>query len=131
MKFMNSARDLEDQLPLAPHLFQILLSLLEQDLHGYAILKDVSERTGGEVSLGTSTLYAGLQRLVRDGFLEETDGSGSGKAQGPPRRCFRITPSGRALAREEGLRIQRLNRVVAESALFEALGSPPAVEEKP
>jgi len=128
---MNSAPDRQGQLPLAPHLFQILLSLLERNLHGYAIIKDISERTCGEVTLGTSTLYAALQRLVRDGFLEETVESEPQKAQGPPRKCFRITASGRALAREEGLRIQRLSRVVAESGLFDSLAPAVGGEEKP
>jgi len=118
---MSQRQDLESHLPLPPHLFHILLSLLEGDRHGYAILRDISERTGGGIRLGASTLYAALQRLVRDGFLEETHGAGAEKTQGPPRKLFRITEAGRALAREEGLRIRRLNRVVAESGLFDAL----------
>lgn len=128
---MSSAQDTQTQLPLAPHLFQILLSLLERDLHGYAILKDISDRTGGEMTLGTSTLYSALQRLVRDGMLEETMGGESQKAQGPPRKLFRITDSGRSLAREEGLRIQRLNRVVAATGLFDSLAPVVGGEEKP
>ena len=127
---MGSAQDMRSQLPLAPHLFQILLSLLQRDLHGYAILKDISDRTGGEMTLGTSTLYAALQRLVRDGFLEETGGSGSQKTQGPPRKLFRVTDSGRILAREEGLRIQRLNRAVAAAGLFDSLAPAAGGEEE-
>lgn len=118
---MGQAPDLENRLPLPPHVFQILLSLLEGDRHGYALLKDISERTGGEMKLGTSTLYAALQRLVQGGFLEETEGSEAEKAQGPPRKLFRLTEEGRALARAEGLRVQRLNRVVIESGLLDAL----------
>jgi DNA-binding PadR family transcriptional regulator len=126
---MNRPLDLEHQLPLAPHLFQILLSLLEKDLHGYAILKDIGDRTDGEVTLGTSTLYSGLQRLVRDGFLEEAEGVRLEKGKGPPRNVFRITPLGRRLAREEGLRIQKLSQVVAESGLFDALATAGPGEE--
>ena len=128
---MRSAQSLKDQLPLAPHLFQILLSLLHRQLHGYAILKDITDRTGGETTLGTSTLYAALQRLVRDGFLEEVADAESQKAQGPPRKCFRITEAGRALAREEGKRIQRLSGVVAGSGLFDSLTPATPLEEKP
>jgi DNA-binding PadR family transcriptional regulator len=118
---MNGHQDLESHLPLPPHLFQILLSLLEKDLHGYAILKDIAERTSGELTLGTSTLYSGLQRLVRDGFLEEVEEGRLEKGKGPPRNVFRITPLGRRLAREEGMRIQKLSRVIADSGLFDAL----------
>jgi DNA-binding PadR family transcriptional regulator len=118
---MSSNRDIQDQLPLTPHSFQILLSLLHQDLHGYGILKDVARRTGGEMTLGTSTLYATLQRLVRDGFLAESCEPDSLRPSGPPRKCFRLTESGRGLAREEGLRIRRLNGVIARSGLFDSL----------
>ena len=128
---MNAVPDLSGRLPLAPHLFQILLSLLQGDLHGYALLKDIAHRTDGEVVLGTSTLYAALQRLVKDGYLEEAEPSQPEETQGPPRKYFRITEAGRALAREEARRIDRLHRMVAESALFDSLGVPEAVEEKP
>ena len=126
---MASAPDIQDQLPLAPHLFQILLSLLQRDLHGYALLKDIAERTDGEVVLGTSTLYAALQRLVKDGYLEEADPPSDEDAQGPPRKYFRITEAGRGLAREEARRIDRLHRMVADSALFDSLGVTGALEE--
>ena len=68
---MKLDADIMRHLPLAPHVFQILLSLLKEDLHGYALLKDIAERTEGEVTLGTSTLYSAVQRMVREGFLEE------------------------------------------------------------
>ena len=122
---------LEGQLPLPPHLFQVLLSVLERDLHGYAILKDIGERTGGEFTLGTSTLYAALQRLVRDGFLEDVDEASHERGKGPPRKVFRITPLGRRLARAAGLRIQKLSRSIAESSLFDALAAAGSGEEAP
>ena len=130
---MTSRPALRKRLPLAPHLFQILLSLLDRDLHGYALLKDIRDRTQGELKLGTSTLYAALHRLVKEGFLEEAaeEADGSEEAQGPPRKVFRITQEGRLLAREEALRIERLHRMVAESPLFEALGVAGGREEGP
>jgi len=120
---MNRNQDLRSELPLAPHLFHILLALLERDLHGYGILKEIRRRTGGELTLGTSTLYAALQRLVRAGYLEESPNPGDEDSQGPPRKVFRITEAGRALAREEGRRVQRLSRIVADSPLSDALGA--------
>ena len=118
---MSRAQDLQSHLPLPPHLLQILLSLLERDLHGYAILKNISERTSGEFTLGTSTLYSGLQRLVRDGFLEEVEVVSGERGKGPPRNVFRVTPLGRRLAQAEGRRIQKLSRVIVDSGLFDAL----------
>ena len=121
---MTVDQDLERFLPLGPHQFHILMVLLDQDLHGYGILKEVSRRTDGDVRLGTSTLYSALERLVKHGFLQEAGGAGLEAGKGPPRKVFRITDAGRHLARAEAFRIQRLNRAAAESGLLEAPAIP-------
>ena len=59
--------------PLTTPVFQILLSLVDDELHGYALIQDIRERTGGEVSLTASTLYAALKRLLDAGLIEELD----------------------------------------------------------
>ena len=41
--------------------------------HGYAIIKDVESRTAGEMVLGTSTVYAAIKRMHRDGLVREAD----------------------------------------------------------
>jgi hypothetical protein len=57
--------------PLSTQVFQILLSLVDDDLHGYAIIQDVAARTEGEVRLTASTLYAAIKRLLETGWIEE------------------------------------------------------------
>ena len=57
--------------PLTAPVFQILLSLVDDSLHGYAVIQDVAERTGGEVRLTASTLYAAIKRLLDAGWIEE------------------------------------------------------------
>ncbi len=118
-------------LPLAPHVFQILLSLLDGDLHGYSILKDIARRTDGEMVLGTSTVYAALKRMAASGLLTEVDGPREDGSGGPPRQYYRITERGRSVAREEGLRVRRLHGMVARSSLFDALREPTGAEERP
>ena len=49
--------------------FQILLALGEGPSHGYAIGKDVEERSGGRLDPTTGTLYQVLQRLAADGLI--------------------------------------------------------------
>jgi len=50
---------------LSPQAFQILLSLAGGgELHGYAIIQDVRERTSGAMSLTASTLYAAIKRML-------------------------------------------------------------------
>ena len=57
--------------PLTPPLFHVLISLADGDRHGYAILKDVEDRTGGAVRLSTGTLYGIIKRLLADGWIVE------------------------------------------------------------
>jgi DNA-binding PadR family transcriptional regulator len=128
---MNAPLNPGDHLPLAPHVFQILLSLLDGDLHGYSILKDIARRTDGEMVLGTSTVYAALKRMAAAGLLSEADGPAEDESGGPPRQYYRITALGRSVAREEGLRIRKLHGMVAASSLFDALGTPAGAEERP
>jgi DNA-binding PadR family transcriptional regulator len=88
--------------------FQILLSLADRDLHGYAIVADIRDRTGGALSLTASTLYAALKRLLDDRWIEEIDAPADERA-GPPRRCYRLTPAGRAAGRAEAGRLDALS----------------------
>jgi len=92
--------------PLSTQVFQILLSLVDQDLHGYAIIQDVAERTGDEVRLTASTLYAAVKRLLDQGLIDEV--RSRSRDDDPRRRYYRLTPSGRKAARDEALRLERL-----------------------
>jgi len=92
--------------PLGPQAFQILLSLAEADMHGYAIIGDVRRRTQGEMRLTASTLYAVLKRLLDQAWIEElpppADDSDS------RRRYYRITRIGREAGRAEAERLEAL-----------------------
>src|SRR5690348_5595584 len=94
--------------PLTTPVFQILLSLIDGDLHGYAIIQDVATRTQGEIHLTASTLYAAIKRLLDAGLIQEIEAPGA--SGGAPRRCYRLTREGRRAAREEA---ERLARTVA------------------
>ena len=59
-------------LPLTHVVYHVLLSLTGGDKHGYAIIKDVSTRTEGQVEIEAGTLYAAIKRMKDDGLLEET-----------------------------------------------------------
>ena len=62
---LNVARNPEELLPLTPALFHILLSLADRELHGYDIMREVDERTGGKMRLGPGTLYGSIKRMLR------------------------------------------------------------------
>ena len=63
----------ESFLPLKPAYFHILLSVVTSAAHGYGIRQAVEERTKGRIVLAAGTLYETLQRLTRDGLVEETE----------------------------------------------------------
>jgi DNA-binding PadR family transcriptional regulator len=122
---MTPHEDPHRHLPLTPHSFQILLSLLNGEMHGYSLIKDIERRTGGEMALGTSTVYAALKRMVDDGLLTSVAPPQDEASGGPPRRYYRITEYGRTVAQAEGRRITRLQQMVADTALLSGTGSTP------
>ena len=46
-----------DLLPLTPPVFHILVALADGERHGYGIMQDVAQQTGGSLQLGPGTLY--------------------------------------------------------------------------
>src|ERR1022692_2017429 len=99
--------------------FLILTALAAGSQHGYGIMTDVAQISGGRVRLRAGTLYAGLDRL-RDGQLIEVDRDETVDSR--RRRYYRLTPSGaRRLAAEAG-RLQA-NAVAAIGRLRMAGGS--------
>ena len=66
MTLSNSSVDVH--LPLRPVEFEILLTLARGERHGYAILREIAERSEGAVELETGTMYRALRRLVEVGL---------------------------------------------------------------
>lgn len=99
--------------------FLVLTALVEQPLHGYAIVQAVRELSDGRVELRVGTLYGVLDRLVADGLAEhEREEVHNGRL----RRFYRLTDSGaRALAVE----VNRMQaNVRAASGALRARGLP-------
>ncbi len=86
---------------MTEQVFHILIALAERDLHGYAIMQDVAERTGGKVRLGPGTLYGSIKRLLEQGLVVEIEGDAR-------RRFYRLTPLGRQQANQEAARLVEL-----------------------
>src|ERR1700735_1880722 len=87
--------------PLPAVAFQIMLALSAGDLHGYAIMRQVEEQTGGRLRLGAGTLYGSIQALLEGKVIEEVDGSENSEARSERRRYSRLTVAGRRMARSE------------------------------
>jgi DNA-binding PadR family transcriptional regulator len=107
----------QDHLPLTVPVFQILLSLSDRDLHGYAIIQDIRTRTAGEVTLTASTLYAAIRRLLDAGLVEEIDERHRPADDDPRRRYYRIQPAGLDVARLEAARLERAVKMARQKRL--------------
>lgn len=104
-----TSRDLApDRAALQPAAFHILLALADGDRHGYAIIQEVSARTGGAVRLSAGTLYRSIQRLLEQGLVEEVRQRPAPELDDERRRYYRITGAGRAAARAETERLAAL-----------------------
>ena len=95
-------------LPLQPTSFHILLSLAEEDRHGYAIIQDIARRTNGEIKLSAGTLYRSIQRLQEQGLIVETRTRPAPEEDDERRRYYSITAAGKAAAQAEVRRLHDL-----------------------
>lgn len=92
-------------LPLTPAAFHVLLALADGPRHGYSILKEIEERTNGDVRLSTGTLYGLIKRFLDDELIVELPAEDDGHER---RRPYRLTPFGRHVARAEAERLEQL-----------------------
>jgi DNA-binding PadR family transcriptional regulator len=86
----------------------ILASLADTDRHGYAIKKDIAERSGGTVRLGSTTLYRLLGQLLDEQRIEESAARPARHLDDERRRYFRITPAGRQALADETRLLERV-----------------------
>lgn len=108
----------ESLLPLPPAAFHILVSLADDDRHGYAIIQDIAARTNDAVTLGPATLYRTIQRLLDQELIEEVSERPAPELDDQRRRYYRITTFGRAVARAEAARLAELVRLARASGLI-------------
>jgi DNA-binding PadR family transcriptional regulator len=97
--------------PLPAAAFQILMSLVDEDLHGYEIMRRVEEQTGGRTRLGPGTLYSSIQALLEAGFIAEVSQPAAADTNDERRRYYRVTAAGRKAGREEAERLADLVRI--------------------
>jgi DNA-binding PadR family transcriptional regulator len=96
----------------------VLLSLSGAPLHGYAIIADVRERTGGEMRLTASTLYDALARLVHQRLIEEVEPPADAPDHDARRRYYRLSARGHEAAQAEARRLERLLAMATEKRLL-------------
>jgi len=91
---------------MAPAVFQILIALADQPLHGYGIMLNIAERSDGKVKLSPGTLYGSIKQMLEDDLIEEVAGRQADDDE--RRRYYRLTRAGREAARQEMARMSAL-----------------------
>ena len=95
--------------PLSAATFHVLLALAAQDLHGYGIIQEVIQISGGKYRIGPGTLYDNLKKLMTCGWVEDFEEENLSDNEG--RRMYRITGDGRAVLKADVIRMKKILHV--------------------
>ena len=90
--------------PLTESYFYILLCLYEGPKHGYGVMQQAKELSGGRVKIGSGTMYGATSSMMKKGWIEECLGASDGER----RRMYRLTDEGCAVLKAERERLAEL-----------------------
>jgi DNA-binding PadR family transcriptional regulator len=102
-----------DRVSLSPVIFHILLSLAVGERHGYALKREISQRTRGKLRPGPGVLYGALNKMLEMGLIEESDTRPDSHLDDERRRYYRITDYGQRVAQAEAARMRELVQLAA------------------
>ncbi len=123
MAATNQRRDAESHLPLTAPVFHLLLALADGDKHGYAIMKDVAQRTENKVRLSAGTLYGIISRLLAEGMILEVRERPAPALDDERRRYYRLTGFGREVAIAEAERMEKVLAMARSKRLLARAGA--------
>ena len=98
----------ETLLPLKPVVFQVLLSLSDDERHGYAIVRDIAERSSARLQIEPGNLYRTLRFMLDEAMIDESYRRPAPEADDERRRYYRITRFGQQVAAAEAARLVEL-----------------------
>jgi len=104
--------------PLTPAVFYVLLALADGERHGYAIMQEVAENTGGQIKMGPGTLYGTIKRLLEARMIEESDERPDPDLDDERRRYYRLTGLGQRAVKAEALRYAAMAEVARRKRLI-------------
>ena len=99
---------IEEYLPLPASVMHILVALADGEKHGYAIMRDVADVSGGAVRMGSGTLYGSIKRMLEQGLIEEADERPDPALDDQRRRYYRLTALGQRVGAAEQARLAAL-----------------------
>ena len=87
---------------LTEAVYYILLTLM-QPLHGYGIMQNVEQLSGGRLRLAAGTLYGAISSMLDKGWITALDGAADSR-----KKEYVITDAGEAVLRGEYRRLREL-----------------------
>src|ERR1700761_2491181 len=99
---------IQQMLPLSLPVFHMLLSLTEGERHGYALKREILQRTEKRINLGSGALYGAINKMLEQGLIVESEERPDPHLDDERRRYYRITPLGRRVVRAEAARLRAL-----------------------
>ena len=87
---------------LTEAVYYILLSLMES-MHGYGIMQNVEQLSGGRLRLAAGTLYGAISSMLDKGWITALDGAADSR-----KKEYVITEAGRDILRAEYTRLKEL-----------------------
>jgi DNA-binding PadR family transcriptional regulator len=96
--------------PLSEPVLLILMSLVEEPRHGYALIKDIETLSNGRVRLSTGTLYGALHRLLKDRWIARFKQEDKSREK----QAYKLTPTGRRQLELELDRMKQLTRTATD-----------------
>jgi len=91
--------------PMSESYYYILLCLAKGANHGYGIMQMTEKLSGGDVKIGSGTMYGATGNMMKKGWIEEIFCSEPGQER---RRLYQLTPGGREALRQEIARLKRM-----------------------
>jgi DNA-binding PadR family transcriptional regulator len=119
---MSKPQRVEAFLPLTHLSYHVLLVLAGTKLHGYGIIKEVYERTGGAMDLETGTLYAAIKRLRDEALIDVAPPPQGDPGADARRRYYQLTDLGMRVLEAESERLARLVSLAREKKLVGEVG---------
>ncbi|HUT19378.1 MAG TPA: PadR family transcriptional regulator [Anaerolineae bacterium] len=116
----GSAPGVDEFLPLTSTVFHILLSLADQERHGYGIMQEVEAMTRGQIRMGPGTLYGAIKRMLAANLIVESDERPDPGYDDERRRYYRLTALGQRVL---GAEAQRLSHLVDVAQRKRIVGS--------
>ncbi len=91
--------------PMSESYYYILLCLSKGANHGYGIMQMTEKLSGGEVTIGSGTMYGATSNMMKKGWIREIMSDTPGFER---KRLYSLTEEGRDALHNEIRRLKRM-----------------------